>query len=109
MGNCHRWCRITVVDPGAAVLVSWDLGGPTPAQLGAVDAIARLALLARRAGAMIRLTEVSPELRQLLDLAGLSVEWAGLPVEVEGQAEGREEPPRIQQRQEEVHPGDLPA
>lgn len=102
MSDCHRWCRISVVEADGVVLATWVLGGPTPAHLGAVDVIARLALLARRAGATIELAGVSPELRELLRLAAL-------PVEVEGQAEGREEPLRVQESQEEAHPGDLPA
>ncbi len=66
-----------------------------------MDDVARLALLAGRLGGGIVLTEVSPALRTLLELAGLRVE-------VEGQAELGEEPLGVQEGQEEGHPGDLP-
>ena len=50
--------------------VVWDVG-PLPADIATVDALARLALLARRSGAVIQLRRVSPELRELIDLVGL--------------------------------------
>jgi hypothetical protein len=50
--------------------VVWD-AGPLPADFATVDALARLTLLARRSGAVIQLRRVSPELRELIDLAGL--------------------------------------
>jgi hypothetical protein len=65
-----------------------------------VDEVARLALLASRVGGDISLADVSPAMWELLELAGLSVE-------MEGQAELGEQPLGIQQREEEVHPGDL--
>ena len=51
--------------------VVWD-ASPLPAEIAAVDALARLKLLARRAGAEIELKRVSPELFRLIDLAGLA-------------------------------------
>jgi hypothetical protein len=51
--------------------VVWD-AGPLPAEIATVDALARLTLLARRQGAVIQLRGVSPELRELIDLAGLA-------------------------------------
>jgi hypothetical protein len=50
--------------------VVWD-ASPLPAEIGAVDALARLKLLARRNGAELVLRGVSPELHELIDLAGL--------------------------------------
>jgi hypothetical protein len=50
--------------------VVWDASF-LPAEIGAVDALARLKLLARRNGAELVLKGVSPELHQLIDLAGL--------------------------------------
>jgi hypothetical protein len=52
-------------------IVVWD-AGPLPAEIATVDALARLTLLARRQGAVIQLRGVSPELRALIDLAGLA-------------------------------------
>jgi ABC-type transporter Mla MlaB component len=51
--------------------VVWD-ASPLPAEIATVDALARLTLLARRQGAVIQLRGVSPELRELIDLAGLA-------------------------------------
>lgn len=60
----------------------------TAAHLSAIDALARLALAARRAGIELRLRKVSEELRELLVLAGLE---EVLGVEPRGQPEEREE------------------
>jgi hypothetical protein len=88
------------VRPDGTVLADWVFAGAGAPTLGAVDDVARLALLATRLGCRIALAEVSPAMRELLDLAGLRVE-------VQGQAELGEEPLGVQERQEEVHPGDL--
>jgi hypothetical protein len=47
------------------------VGGSTPTDLVTIDALARLQLLAARAGFEVRLLDASLELRALLDLAGL--------------------------------------
>ena len=88
------WCRVTVVGPDRAQLACGVLEGSGTPDLGAVDDVARLALLAGCLGGGIVLTEVSPVLRALLELAGLCVE-------MEGQAERGEEPLRVQEVQEE--------
>ncbi len=95
------WCRVTVVGPDGAELGSWVLKGRGEPELGAVDDVARLTLLARRLGGAVVLTDLSPPLRALLELSGLGVE-------VEGQSEIGKEPLRVQEGQEEGHPGDLP-
>jgi hypothetical protein len=97
----NRWCRVLVVGADHTALASHQLGGPGDPDLGAVDDVARLALVARRLGGGIILTDVAPALRSLLELAGLRVE-------MEGEAEGGEEPLGIEEGQEELHPGDLP-
>ncbi len=78
------------------------LRGPGHPDLDAVDAVARLALLAGHLGSHIVLAEVSPELDGLLELAGLRVE-------VERQSKLREESLGVEEVQEEGHPDDLPA
>jgi hypothetical protein len=66
------------------------LEGPGGPDLGAVNEVARLALQAARLGGGLVLREVSPAMRELLELAGLSSEtWAT--VEMEGETEGGEE------------------
>jgi hypothetical protein len=96
------WCRVLVVGPDRTALASHRLEGPGPPDLGAVDDVARLALLAGRIGGSIILSDVSPALRSLLRLSGLRVE-------AEGEAEGGEETLHVQEGQEELHPGDLPS
>ncbi|MFH9563994.1 STAS domain-containing protein [Streptomyces globisporus] len=56
--------------PGAAV--DCDVGGIIRPDLTAVEAVARLGLVARRAGHTLRLRRVPPELRALLNLVGLA-------------------------------------
>jgi hypothetical protein len=99
MATRERWCRATIVRRDGTVLADCVLEGSGVPNVGAVDEVARLALLAIRLGGRIAIAEVSPVLRELLDLAGL-------PVEMEGQAELGEEPLGVQERQEEVHPDD---
>jgi hypothetical protein len=96
------WCRVTVVGPDRTELGGFVLEGPGPPDLGVVETVARLVLMAGRRGGAVVLAEVSPRLGELLALAGLSVE-------VEGEAEGGEKPLRVQRMQEEAHLGDLPA
>jgi hypothetical protein len=81
----NLWCRVQIVGADHTTLACHQLGGPGLPGLGAVDDVARLALRARRLGGRIILSDVSPGLRSLLCLAGLRVE-------VEGEAERREEP-----------------
>jgi ABC-type transporter Mla MlaB component len=82
--------------------IACDASALSP-DLGAVDALARLQLLAKRQGLEIRLHAVSRELHELLGLCGLG---ALLCVEVVGQAEEREERAGLE---EERHLHDPPA
>jgi hypothetical protein len=95
----QRWCRVTVWGPDGTIVASCELDGPGSPGIGAIGEVARLALLASRLGGGITLAEVSPAMGELLELAGLCVE-------MEGQAELGEQPTGIQQREEEIHPGD---
>ena len=101
MGSCRRWCRVTILGPDGEPLASALLSGPGAPGLLAVDAVGRLSLLARQARATVRVTEVCPELGELLELAGLGVE-------VERQAEEGEDALEVEQGEEEAHAGDLP-
>jgi len=108
MADLQRWCRVTVFDADGTELASGALVGSRAPDLGVVDDVARLALHAARLGGRVSLAEVSPAMRELLELAGLCVELAGLCVDVEGQTELGKESLGVQEVQEEVHPGDLP-
>lgn len=101
MAAVQLWCRVTIVGPDGSELAHYSLEGPGAPDLGVVDDVARLALLAGRLGGGVVLAEVSPTLRALFGLAGLHVE-------VEGQAELGKEPLGVQEGQEEHHSGDLP-
>ncbi len=68
------WCRVTMVDPDGVALASGVLEGPSAPDIGAVDDVARLALLAKRLGGGLVLSEVCPDLRALVELTGLVVE-----------------------------------
>ncbi|MGW2523997.1 STAS domain-containing protein [Streptomyces sp. NPDC001617] len=87
--------RALLESTGAGVVVV-DVAAIGPPGLAAVDLLARLELAARRAGGRIRLRDPVPSLRALLDLVGLRFE-------VEGHAEQREPPLRVE---EEVEPGE---
>jgi hypothetical protein len=77
--------------------------GDLAADVVTVEALARLALIARRAGCPLVLRRVSPELEQLVAFCGLG---AALGVEVRGEPEQREQARGVQER---VQPGDAPA
>ncbi|MEV7683318.1 STAS domain-containing protein [Streptomyces sp. NPDC088341] len=64
-----------------------DVGGLGPPNLAAVEAVARLHLIARRHGCRIRLRGVGGEMRLLLDLVGLS-DLAGTLQETPGTGAG---------------------
>lgn len=73
--------------------------------LQTVEALAQLALFARRLGCRLVLRHVPVDLAELLVLAGLSGPDGVVLVEGQGQAEHREDPVGVE---EERHPGDSP-
>jgi hypothetical protein len=101
MAAVTLWCRVAVVGPHGGVLGRRVLEGPGPPDLETVATVARLILTARRRGAAVVLAEVSPRLRELLEMAGLDVE-------MEGQTELGKQALGVQGMQEEAHLGDLP-
>ena len=101
MARFERWCRIRLIGPDGDPLGCYPFGGPSSPDLRTVDEVARLELLTARLGGRIELIDVAPALRELVDLAGLAVE-------MEREAKGREQPLGIEEFQEEVHGGDLP-
>ncbi|HUB69272.1 MAG TPA: hypothetical protein VL984_02520 [Acidimicrobiales bacterium] len=74
MAPPQLWARATVAGGDGEVLYSCELLGEGVPGVGALDEIGRLALAARRAGAVLRLTEVVPQLVELLELSALPVE-----------------------------------
>lgn len=68
-GLCARVCAL--LDAGGASRAVCDVAGAR-ADAVTVDALARLQLAARRYGCTVELIRVSEELRELLELMGLS-------------------------------------
>jgi hypothetical protein len=62
---------IVVLAVGGTELVSWPLAGSAHPDLDVIDALARLALAARRHGCEIGLRNAGPELLGLIDFVGL--------------------------------------
>ena len=71
MPDVEEWCRVTLAEPFGAKLASWSLTGPGPPDLSTVDHLARLRLLAARAGLRMVVSDLAPALAELLELAGL--------------------------------------
>lgn len=97
---CER-ARSELERSGAEVLVC-DVAGLTHPDAGTIEALARLQLTARRLGRRVRLRDPSRELRELLDLFGLT---DVLRVEPGRQPEEREQPLGVEER---VEMGDPP-
>lgn len=87
---------------GRSDLVVCDLGAVTDADLGTIDALARLQLTSRRLGCRMGVRNAPAGLRDLLALAGMQQVFR-LRVEASGEAEEREEPLGVQ---EECDPAD---
>ena len=68
---------------GKAVIHTWSVDGSGPPDLGVVDDLSRVQLMARRFGYSIRLSDVSADLSELLDLFGLRHVFGGAPLCVE--------------------------
>jgi hypothetical protein len=94
------WCRFRIVGPDGMELVRRMLEGSGAPDVGIVDYLARCALMARRVGGAFELSDVSSELRGLLELTGLCVE-------MEGQTERGKESIRVEEVEEDRHPDDL--
>lgn len=77
---------------GDAEVASWPLIGSARPTLEVVDELARLHLMARRAGYTIRLRDASAEFGELLDLVGMPELASGVGLgQVGGQAERGEQ------------------
>ena len=99
------------VMPGAPAdgptIILCDLARLTDADMGTVDALARLALRARRLGCSISLRDPSSELCELLAFAGLGDVLPRDPasgVEVVGKPEQREEPFGVEEERDPADP-----
>ena len=92
---------------GDSTIILCDLARLVDADMATVDALARLALRARRMGCAVTLRDPSTELLELVGLAGLGEVLPCAPVsglEVIGQAEEREEPPGVEEERDAGDP-----
>ena len=60
--------RVAAGEPGP---LACDVAGVDDPDMGTIDALARMALAARRLGRHVELLRARPDLRELLELAGL--------------------------------------
>ena len=95
------------LEPNGRIVVVCDVRGLVRQDLDAIDAVARLALAARRLGCGVRLENASSELRDLVAFVGLaeilpcSIASA---VESGGQAEQRKEPGGVEEEGDPADP-----
>jgi hypothetical protein len=99
MAADRQWGQVVLVGPHGGT-GRYVLSGPGHPTIDTVGLLARLALVAKRLGGRLAVEEACPELRELL-------EFAGLGVEVQRETEGGKEPLVVDDRQEEVHRHDL--
>jgi hypothetical protein len=78
VADTAHWARMVVAASDGTQL-EVPLAGDGPPDLAVVEALARFQLMARRAGYRMWLEDVSPALRELLDLAGLRQALASQP------------------------------
>jgi ABC-type transporter Mla MlaB component len=91
----------------APTVILCDLAQLTDADMATVDALARLALRARRLGCSISLRDPSSELCELVAFAGLGDVLPRAPasgVEVVGEPEQREEPLGVEEERDAADP-----
>jgi hypothetical protein len=93
-------CVCARVAAGEDGPLACDVDAVESPDLGTVDALARMALTARRLGHRVELQRARPELRELLELAGLG----SLAVEVVRQAEQWEEALGVEEEDDPADP-----
>ena len=77
----------------------YDVGGVEAPDVGTVEALARMALTARRLGRRVELVRPTADLRDLLELCGLTAA-TGSGVEVVGKPEQREVALRVEEERD---------
>jgi ABC-type transporter Mla MlaB component len=93
-------CVCARVAAGERGSLACDVAAIENPDMGTVDALARMALTARRLGRHVELRRARPDLRELLELAGLG----RLAVEVRRKAEEREEPGGVEEEDDPADP-----
>jgi hypothetical protein len=90
-----------LLEDGQAEILVCDVGAVRRADLRTIEALARIRLTARRLGRGVLLRRASVDLVDLLGLVGLRGE---LPLEVQRQAEEREEPRGVEEEGDAGNP-----
>jgi hypothetical protein len=94
-----------VIVCGGIEVASWPFDTQAPPDLADVDRLCRLGLAAHRLGWSIRLRDTPGDLRDLLELVGLSA-WMAPPDELDVEVGGEPEGSKEIGVQEGVDPGD---
>lgn len=94
-------CHVMVADVDGTSLLEATLEGPGVPDLEVLDAVALLALHARRRGAALVLVDATPTVVELIGRGGL------LGVEVRRQPECRKQAVGVEECEEEAHLRDL--
>jgi STAS domain len=95
------------LDDGHPDVVVFEVGGLISPDLWTIDALARARLIARRDGCELFLADASVELRELLDLAGLSDAVpceGGSALDAEGEPERGEEARGVEEERDPADP-----
>jgi ABC-type transporter Mla MlaB component len=99
------WERVKTLVEGRPALVECDVAAIRRADAEVVEALCRLQVAARRAGCRIVLRHPHGELRDLLELMGLSeVVPCGSDLETRREPEQREPPPGIEEKRDAGDP-----
>lgn len=67
------WCQVTVYGAEGSVVEQWSIRGFGPPDLAVVDQLARIRLAATHSGMDVALSDVCPDLENLLSLCGLNL------------------------------------
>jgi ABC-type transporter Mla MlaB component len=100
------WERVHAVLEGGPAVVECDVGAIDRPDAETVEVLARLQLYARRSGCRVRIRNACGELRDLLELVGLSevVPCSSSDLEPGRKVEQREPPRRVQEERDPVDP-----
>ena len=100
LGLCACVCASAARTSGRSL--GYDVAGVEAPDVGTVDALARMALTAHRLGRRLELLRPGADLRELLELCGLTAATGsdGSGVEVVGQPEEREVALRVEEERD---------
>lgn len=100
------WERVRAILEGATAVVVCDVAAIDRPDAETVEVMARLQLAARRSGCRVRLRHACGELRDLLELMGLSevVPCSGSDLEPRREVEQREPPGGVEEERDPVDP-----